>query len=94
MDRAAQGNAAGATDEVREELEYDLRPGSIEAALDALRWNLGEAYEVGTDDEGRWWFRRLDGGGREYAELPGPQELHRMIVEDYTLRPVRRDAGA
>jgi hypothetical protein len=59
-----------------------------QAALDALVWNWGEAYEIGCE-EGQWWFRRKDGkGGTETAS--GPDELRALIVTDYTIRPVRR----
>jgi hypothetical protein len=63
-----------------------------DAALEALRWNWGDAYDIGRDG-GAWWFRRRDGyGGKETAS--GPDTLRRAIVDDYTFRPVRRDAAA
>jgi hypothetical protein len=59
------------------------------AALDALAWNWGTAYEIGLDD-GQWWYRRRDGkGGRETASTP--DTLHSMIVTDYTIWPVPRE---
>ncbi|MGH3158275.1 MAG: hypothetical protein ACRDNF_17120 [Streptosporangiaceae bacterium] len=62
------------------------------AALDAMQWNWGEAYEIGCE-EGQWWYRRKDGqGGRETAATP--DELHAQIVLDYSLLPVRRDPSA
>jgi hypothetical protein len=89
MENAAKGSAAGGTDEVREELEYWRLPRDTKAALEALQWDWGEAYEIGFDD-GEWWYRRRDGfGGRESAFTP--DALHKLIVEDYTFRPVRRD---
>ncbi|MGH3156268.1 MAG: hypothetical protein ACRDNF_06805 [Streptosporangiaceae bacterium] len=58
------------------------------AALEALRWNWGEAYHIGCDD-GQWWFRRKDGKGpTETASTP--DDLRAQIVLDYTLRPVHR----
>jgi hypothetical protein len=62
-----------------------------DAALDALRWNWGEAYEIGHDT--RWWFRRLDGyGGAETAA--SPDALRKAIIENYLARPVDRDRAA
>jgi hypothetical protein len=59
-----------------------------DAALDVLRWNWGEAYEIGHDT--RWWFRRRDGyGGVETAA--GPEVLRSAIIENYTDRPVDRE---
>jgi hypothetical protein len=79
---AAEGNAAGGTDEVRRELEYWRRPRDIGAALEAFRWCWGEAYEIGYDfDGGEWWFRRRIGlGGIEAA--PDPDELRRLIIAE------------
>lgn len=78
MGRAAKGNAAGVA----------LGTG---AALDALRWNWGDAYDIGLDD-GVWWFKRRDGiGGIETAS--GPDALRRAIIDNYILRPVRREAA-
>ena len=60
-----------------------------QAALDALRWNWGEAYDIGVD-EGEWWCRRKDGkGGTETAATP--DALRTMIVTDYTIMPVPRE---
>jgi len=84
---AAEGNAAGGS--IRKALEHSPAQAHAEAALEVLRFNWGEAYEIGLDDGG-WWCRRRDGlGGTERA--PGPDELHKLIVEDYSFRPVRRD---
>jgi hypothetical protein len=87
---AAEGNAAGVTDEVREELEHHRMTAAAQvAALEALEFNWGDAYEIGCED-GEWWFGRRDGiGGRERASAP--DELRRMIVADYEFRPVRKD---
>jgi hypothetical protein len=90
MERAAEGNAAGVMDEVRDELEHRRAATTARRkALETLQWNWGDAYEIGFDD-GEWWFRRRDGiGGRERAG--DPDELHKLIVADYHFRPVRRD---
>jgi hypothetical protein len=62
-----------------------------DAALDALRWNWGEAYEIGHDTT--WWFRRRDGyGGAETAS--SPDVLRSAIIENYLARPVDRDRAA
>lgn len=59
------------------------------AALEALQWNWGEAYDIGCDD-GQWWFRRKDGNSAtETASTP--DELRNQIVLDYSLCPVRRE---
>ena len=79
MGQAAEGNAAGVA------MEAD-------AALHALQWNWGDAYDIGRDGD-EWWFRRRDGlGGR--ATASGPDALRRAIVDDYTFRPVRRETAA
>ncbi|HEX6520955.1 MAG TPA: hypothetical protein VF070_13230 [Streptosporangiaceae bacterium] len=58
-------------------------------ALDALRWHWGDAYRIGVY-EGEWQaWRKDDLGGALCA--PGPDELNKQIVDDYTFRPVRRD---
>jgi hypothetical protein len=76
LGRASKGNAAGGA----------LR---ADATLDALRWNWGDAYDIGCDD-GVWWFRRRDGiGSQETAS--SPDALRRAIVDDYTFRPMRRE---
>jgi hypothetical protein len=59
------------------------------AALEALVWNWGAAYEIGVDD-GEWWCRRRDGiGGRESASTA--EDLRAWIVTDYTIFPVPRE---
>jgi hypothetical protein len=60
-----------------------------QAALDALVWNWGTAYEIGVDD-GQWWYRRRDGkGGRETATTP--DDLRTMIITEYSIYPVPRE---
>jgi hypothetical protein len=79
MHEAAEGIAAG------------VALGS-DAALDALRWHWGDAYDIGRDD-GVWWFLRRDGlGGRETAS--GPDALRTAIIDNYILSPVRRETAA
>ena len=58
-------------------------------ALEALRWNWGEAYKIDLID-GRWLAERLDGLGGP-IEAGSPEELHTAIVADYELKPVPRD---
>lgn len=57
-------------------------------ALDALRWNWGEAYEI-TLDGGRWraWRRDRIGG---VIEADGPEGLRNAILDDYLTRAVPR----
>lgn len=69
---------------------WDMPLPGQQAALDALQWNWGEAYDIGCED-GLWWYRRRDHkGGRETATTP--DELHTAIVTDYSLFPVDRAA--
>ena len=61
-----------------------------EAALETLRWNWGEAYFIGHDDENGWWAARRDriGGLLTGAD---PAELEQAISADYMLKPVPRE---
>ena len=78
MDRAAEGCSAAFTS-------------TGDTALDALRWNWGQAYDIGHDTT--WWFSRRDGyGGTETAG--SPDALRAKIIDDYTGRPVDRDRAA
>jgi hypothetical protein len=63
-----------------------------DGALDVLRQNWGEAYEIGTDEVGRPRARRLDGLG-EWLIASTSEELNVKIVDDYTSRPVRNPAA-
>ncbi|HLI40491.1 MAG TPA: hypothetical protein VKV35_02465 [Streptosporangiaceae bacterium] len=57
-------------------------------ALEALRWQWGDGYDIGLDG-GQWRYRRRDGlGGRETADDPG--ELGAAIADDCAFRRVRR----
>ena len=59
------------------------------AALEALVWHWGDAYDIGLCD-GTWWFQRRDGyGGRETAA--SSEALRGAIIQNYMHRPVRRE---
>jgi hypothetical protein len=78
----------GHADEPDDDTWTPALPGQ-QAALEALMWNWGPAYEIGVDD-GEWWYRRRDGkGGRETAS--NPDDLHTMIITDYSVYPVPRE---
>jgi hypothetical protein len=61
-------------------------------ALEALRWDWGEAYEIGRDDERGWHARRRDDLG---GHLTGADhnELRVAIRADYALKRVPRDTA-
>ena len=59
-------------------------------ALEALRWDWGDAYEIGCDDDRGWRARRRDGLG-VYLTAPDPDALYGVIAADYDLKPVPRD---
>lgn len=61
-------------------------------ALDVLRRNWGEAYEIGTDEANRPRARRLDGLGK-WITADTVDELNVKIVDDYTSRPVRNPSA-
>lgn len=57
-------------------------------ALEALRWNWGEAYEVNmVNDE--WRARRRDGLG-DWLIAPNAGGLRNRILSDYMFKPVPR----
>lgn len=56
--------------------------------LNHLRWNWGEAYEIGVAG-GLWYARRLDGRGK--LEEAGPEALRAAILADYLAVPVPRE---
>lgn len=61
-------------------------------ALEALRWNWGEAYEIEVVDD-EWRARRRDGLGG-WLTASNADELHNQILSDYMLKPVpRTEAG-
>lgn len=56
-------------------------------ALDNLRWNWGEAYQI--DNRGfAWVAHRRDDQTALHAD--SPEELHQAIVADYAARKVAR----
>ena len=57
-------------------------------ALDTLRWHWGDAYTISIR-EGEWTARRHDGAGGTLS-APDPDGLHKLIIGDYTFRPVTR----
>jgi hypothetical protein len=61
--------------------------------LEALRFDWGDAYEIGFDDEHGWHAKRRDGLG---AILPAADSdgLYGVIAADYRDRPVARDYSA
>jgi len=69
------------------------RPSSTIAdkhALEALRWDWGDAYDIGHDDEHGWHARRRDGLG-DLLTAPGADELYKVIADDYALKAVPRN---
>ena len=82
MGRAAGSEAAGGQ-------AAGLTPGS-RYALDGLRFDWGEAYDIAVSDESGWQALRRDGKG-DRIEAPTPDGLRKQIVDDYTLMPVPRD---
>lgn len=61
----------------------------LASALEALRYNWGEAYEIDVSVDGQWTAIRKDGLGGVLRE-PGPEELRAQILKDYELKPVKR----
>lgn len=59
-------------------------------ALEALRWDWGEAYLIGHGDEHGWWASRRDRIGALITAV-GPDELRAQIRADYNIKPVPRD---
>ena len=55
--------------------------------LDALRHGWDASYEFGAS-LGGFWARRRDGLGEE-IRAADPDELRRLVREDYSLKPVR-----
>jgi hypothetical protein len=83
-------------DDVRADLEHtpQRKPFDVDEArcLDALRFCWGDAYETNTRS-GTWTAKRRDGlGGDIEASLP--DDLSRLIREDWALKPVLPPAGA
>lgn len=59
-----------------------------EQALAALRWDWGEFYLIGYDDEHGWWAARRDRIGALLTE-EGPGELRAAMADDYGMKPVK-----
>ena len=57
--------------------------------LAALKFHWGSAYEIGHNDEHGWHAKRRDSLGRVLAGAD-PNELYKLITDDYMLRPVPR----
>lgn len=57
-------------------------------ALEALRWNWGEGYEIEIIDD-TWQARRRDGLGG-WITAANADDLRNQIMADYTLKPVPR----
>jgi hypothetical protein len=62
--------------------------GEDDPALEALRFDWGEAYVLGSDGDGYWALRRDGLGGKITAG--GADELRKAIREDYELKKVPR----
>jgi|HubBroStandDraft_1064217.scaffolds.fasta_scaffold686597_2 hypothetical protein len=61
-------------------------------AIDVLRRNWGESYEIGTDEANRPRACRLD-SLEKWITADTVDELNVKIVDDYTSRPVRNPAA-
>jgi hypothetical protein len=59
-------------------------------ALETLRWNWGEAYLIGHDDERGWWAGRRDRIGSLLTEADA-DGLRAAIRADYALKRVPRN---
>jgi hypothetical protein len=57
----------------------------------ALRWDWGEFYLIGYDDEHGWWAARRDRIGALTEE--GPGELRAAMADDYGMKPVAVSGG-
>ena len=57
-------------------------------ALADLQWNWGSAYQI-TGMGGHWLAQRQDDGRTLSAS--GPEELRKLMIEDYAAQPVSRD---
>jgi hypothetical protein len=60
----------------------------IESELESLHWNWGDAYDIGHDGRG-WRALRRDGLG-DVLTGATPDELYKLITEDYSVKPVPR----
>lgn len=62
------------------------------AALEALIFHWGEAYEIEYSEDHGWRARRRDSLGG-WLTAAGPDGLLAEISSDYALRPVPREGG-
>ncbi len=62
----------------------------IDTELEGLRWNWGDAYQIEFSNEHGWQARRRDGQGR-WLTGADPDELYKVITDDYRLKPVARN---
>lgn len=67
----------------------DMASTAAHHALEALRWDWGDAYEIGFDDDRSWHARRRDGLGG-WLTATCPDELYEVIAADYAFKPVPR----
>jgi hypothetical protein len=65
------------------------RTGADGAALAALRFGWGEAYQIGCDPVRGWHARRLDGIGGDIT-ADDADGLWNAMLEDYCFKPVPR----
>jgi hypothetical protein len=84
---AGPGSVADGTNQAQEE----LRPWD-EAALEAIRFGWGDAYEIGHDDERGYWARRLDRIG-VLILADSPDKVHEQVAADYAAKRVERKAA-
>jgi len=63
------------------------------AALESVRYDWGDAYNIGYDDEHGWHAKRRDGLGGTLTAAD-PDGLYEVIAADYAVRPVGRDYSA
>ncbi len=59
-------------------------------ALADLQWNWGSAYLI-TGMGGQWLAQRQDDGRTLSAS--GPEQLRKLMLEDYAAQPVSREAA-
>jgi hypothetical protein len=64
---------------------------AVRYALEAVRFDWGEAYAIERDDEHGWRAKRLDGLGG-WLTAAGADGLYEVIAADYALKPVPRSA--
>ena len=60
-------------------------------ALADLQWHWGSAYLI-TGAAGHWVAQRRDNG--QMLAASGPDGLRELIIEDYAVQPVSREAAS